>query len=314
MSSKYAKTYEIFDPLLATMVGESHTHEIYLCPFCITKRGKPDKEGKFYWKNDNSIGMCFKCHTVGFPEEGEEVDKEASIFNQVISRAITRLKPVSSIYPEPAQLNVDFPSFPELSQSNIEYLKNRNPLIIPLLPLLGCRSWTGSRDGVVFPFSYKKYIAKFQVRFDTDNKKFRYYTSPGDKVLYSPLPIFKTFNLGETKYITLCEGVFDSIALLILGFPNPIAVLGSTLTDIQIGMLRSLLPDHAMLCMDNYDLNKSIRDQIVESVPSLSGTSIPDLGSGDMDPEEFLLSCLDDQELKSHFIKNIFNVLGTYMK
>jgi len=143
-------------------------------------------------------------------------------------------------------------------------LKGRNPFLIPLTEYLGFRGWKGKDTGVVIPFIYRKKICKFQCRFVTrrgqpldKNDKMKYYTSPGPKPLYSPFHIFADFqSVGKKEELTICEGVFDAIALAIMGFPNPVAILGDKLTPLQMWDIRHIknaIITKVYLCLDDVE-------------------------------------------------------------
>ena len=42
----------------------NRNEEVYKCPYCVTVRGKPDNDGKFYFNSVKLIGQCKKCDTI----------------------------------------------------------------------------------------------------------------------------------------------------------------------------------------------------------------------------------------------------------
>ena len=261
MTITHERTHEIFDEVNRPKVAdETRTHIIYYCPNCIIKRGKPDNEGKLYWSVDKGLGFCFKCNTAYHRSVDSEGPTAESELEQV-SRSFSNNEMIN-YPPDPSKVATDFS---ELNNICSKYLVNdRHKLLGLLASKLGFMSWKGSTNGVVIPFYYKNYCSRYQVRFITDNHKRRFHTSSGDnKIPYSPNRI-----LGNTQvsHITICEGVFDAIALWILGFPNPLAILGSSITSYQIGLIRKLCPEKITLCMDTKLINDGVKLSFIDGL------------------------------------------------
>ncbi|QIG71766.1 DNA primase protein [Rhizobium phage RHph_TM39] len=305
----YKKTYEILDPNdPPTLAKETEDHYVFYCPNCVEKRGKPDKDGRLYWSKPKQVGYCFKCVTSFFPAADENLTPEENELFHMIGRTLSKMDKDESIVDPPP---MDF-SFDALDYDLLTYLKNRNPFLPSLVKLLGCRAWYGKINGVAFPFIYKDYVGKFQVRFDTKIKDKRYYTSPGkDKLPYSPTGLFTDFKLRDEPTITICEGVFDAIALMILGYPNPIAVLGKTLTAFQIRLLRTMMPSNAFVVMDDWEISKAIKGQLMSNVISMEDVRIVSYGD-DVDPEEYLVEEIKDPEKFKVYASNVAEIIKTY--
>ena len=288
-NENYERSYEIVDLSTLSQVKENNTHIIYHCPNCLEKRGKEDNQGKFYFHKEKNVGICFLCNTVFNPAQEEGSDNQ---LKQSIDKHLSKSGIVLDVVDSPIK-PVGF-SFEEINIKLTKFLHKRNPFLPQLIEPLGLKAWYGTLDGIVTPFLYRDFIAKYQVRFDTDDKAKRYYTSPGEKVLYSPRHILSNFELkGDEGTITLCEGVYDAIALEILDYPNPLAVLGSSLTNLQIFQLRKMLPDNAFIAMDDWDISSAIQKQLSKGVPSISESRI--VTFGDYDPEEYLRSKIKDE-------------------
>ena len=290
------KTVEIFDPI-DPEIRQVGDELIYRCINCEEKIGKSDKIGKLYYNPVKQVGYCFRCHTVFYPED-EETDETKQEFKITATIA---LKKYATFIPEPLQ-PIQF-LFEPLNKKMIQYLKLRNPLLPGLTRKLGFQAWYGSNSGIVTPFFYKNQIVKFQTRFTDRKNGAKYYTSRGQKVLYSPQHIFNSFRLQKEQTVTICEGVYDAIALTILGYPNPIAVLGDQISDRQIYDLRKLLPENAYLALDDWDRSKEI-GKTIRSIPSLIDTLIL-TWKGYKDPEEYLIGEIKkDRDLLNSCVKN----------
>lgn len=297
-NSNHERTYEIIAIDSLELVNETTSHRIFLCPCCLTKTGKDDTTGKLYFSDDKALGLCFRCNTVFFPSE-EKFYKVDAVLKRAISKSLGLLNALNAKLEDPSVLKFDFN---EPTIDDLKYLRSRNPLIIPLIDYLGLKSWTGSRPGIISPFIYKNYVGGLQVRFK-DKAKPKYWTHPGAKIPYSPNHVLSDFKLKREKTVTLCEGVYDAIALLILGYPNPLALLGSSLTDYQSLILRKLMPENAFIAMDEYSISAEVRRTLKSSVSSIVDTQIVTFG-GD-DPEEFLVKEMKDPEKLAQYVKNI---------
>jgi DNA primase len=126
----------------------------------------------------------------------------------------------------------------------------------------------------------------------TDSLKPKHYTSIGDKIPYSPDHLlFDVNSVQSLNAITLCEGVFDAIALRIMGYPNPFAVLGSIITDYQMDILRNFEFDEIYCAFDNEYLNKENIKNIINLFPFVSRHNsiiFQKIDDIQPDPEEFL--------------------------
>jgi DNA primase len=125
----------------------------------------------------------------------------------------------------------------------------------------------------------------------------KYYTSPGPKPLYSPYHIFGDFHtVGQLEELTICEGVFDAIALAIMGFPNPVAILGDKLTPLQMWDIRHLVPTTTKiyLCLDDVERSRYTQKLVKKFIPCVEETEIFATWSPFGDPEEWLVGQLKE--------------------
>ena len=65
--------------------------------------------------------------------------------------------------------------------------------------------------------------------------------------------------VGDKKKLIICEGVYDSMSLLIQA-PGwtPVAICGSQITDYQIQFLREYVPNEIKIYMDKTELSNGI--------------------------------------------------------
>lgn len=303
MNVLYSRTYEIIDldnpPIQA---GESHTHWIYFCPNCALKRGRPDRDGKLYYSFEKNVGYCFKCNTVFYPkvDENKLVDHE---YNLALNNMINKLN--DNNYPSPSEIKYDFQP---LNLEAREYLKSRHMFLNILSNYLNLRLWNGTTMGIVTPFYIDNKIAKFQVRFNTEDHKKRYYTSPGEKLLYSPMKLFNDYKLKSEPTITLVEGTYDAIAAMILGYPNPVAVLGSSLSHYQLYLLRKCLVENAYVMMDDAEISYSLFKPLRKSVPSISHLKC--VKYKEKDPEEILKRNLKNPDNLNKYLKIVSEIIN----
>lgn len=313
MSNPNRGSAEIIDITTVPIAEKGQEEWRYFCPACPEKRGKPDKEGKLYWNVRKQLGYCFKCGTSFFPEneEGTRLDKDEIEWKNAMDSLLRH-------YPDTIFEDVVFPTevafdFSELTTDLLRALKKRNPFLLSLKDCLGFRAWTGRDTGIVIPFIYRGKICKFQCRFVTrsgaplpKDDKMKYYTSPGPKPLYSPYHIFGDFHtVGQKEELTICEGVFDAIALAIMGFPNPVAILGDKLTPLQMWDIRHLVPTTTKiyLCLDDVERSRYTQKLVKKFIPCVEETEIFATWSPFKDPEEWLVGQLKENvELREQYI------------
>lgn len=304
VKSKYERTYHILETLDNLVVaGETRTHIIYFCPCCTTKRGKPDEKGKFYWSDTKLTGYCFLCNTVFLPES--DLEQSDIKLNSVINKLID--DPGNKVFERPPSLRYNFL---DLDNKVENYLRNRNKYLPQLSEYLGITRWEGESTGVVIPFLYYDYVARYQVRFiNPADPKRKYYISPGDhKLLYSPTHLFMDYKLNG-PIITLCEGIFDAIALMIMGYPNPVATLGSTVTDYQIYQLRKLAPEEVIIVMDETQISRDLMYRLKPYLPLVS-EYYPLAFENGRDPEEELAILCTNPENDLIYQANLSKLLG----
>lgn len=296
------RTLVKLNKLDAELVKSTQNDEerVYKCPLCVEKRklyGKkptPDLLGKLYINVEKEMGLCFRCNTIviiGY-SINNAIEKLAKTFESMINQIDPYGLP---------DINIEsYKSAVEVPEA-MEYLRKRNPFISSsLIKLLDMRWYqkikkftddkTGkikiiNRRGILTPIKFKingeLRIKSFQIRFLTEDKKFRFYTLDGVKSIYC------LSSISEGSKITLVEGIFDAIAADLLGYPFPVAILGKSISKFQISQLRELVPSEINLALDTKQCNLSVYKTVRNQIPSCGRIKKIDLKG--LDPEEFYL-------------------------
>lgn len=287
-------SHEVIDITTLTAVGSlSGDEQRYFCPVCPDKRGKPDREGKLYWSTLKNVGWCFLCSTAFFPQELAMEDRVPTLDGRYLAGLDRLLGVFRPSLTEPEPLPFVFADrFGVVDKELLDYLEQRNPYLPGLVRLLGIRGWFGRDKGVVLPFWYREAVVKFQTRFLYKTTP-KYYTSIGQKPFYSPHQVFRpqAFDQGSIEEVTLCEGVFDAIALACMGFPTPLAMLGKTVSEFQVHLLRLLGPRGVIAALDEWQLSKDLVTRLQRHrLPSVEALRIITPWSKQaQDPEEFMV-------------------------
>ena len=269
----------VFNPDDHDIVGQTETHDRYDCPYCLELRGKEDDDGKFYFDREKQVGHCFKCDAVGIVDDGrplEEVRYDA-VLTAFKSKMVTDTPfNFDSLTP------IDYESlFQPLDETAKAYLASRIPFYPQLADYFSFRQLPDS--GVTVPILYFGRAISYNLRFYKPRGKMKYYIPAGVKYLYSPTNVFRPNN--EYCEVTLVEGVFDAIAATILGLPNPLCVFGSTITSLQIAMLRRISPSKINILLDETHLSWKLYHKIKRTFPTCSKVNVMPAFE---DPEEYL--------------------------
>nr|DAK84293.1 MAG TPA: DNA primase [Caudoviricetes sp.] len=250
-----------------------------MCPICREEKQKEDpnyKNLKFWIDKSLEFGRCFVCNSVFISNN----DRIKTVIRPIGPPDMSNMK-VSHLN-HPYWTYELFNSFPEYDKEGVDYLcKKRHYLLESLYRPLGIRF---SGHNPVIPFFFKGEMIYYQIRLIDGESRIKYFSPPID---HKPAYIIEK---KENKNIIICEGVFDAIACLIL-YPNytPFAVLGSSITDYQIWMLRSYIPDKIKIFMDKTELSVGIKERIRNFVNYADIGIVPSDGR---DPEETLINKL----------------------
>lgn len=262
-------TMEQVEPNL-TSNGEYIIH----CPFC---KNEGHTKHKLYIKGDLTVGHCFVC-TRSFVNVTDRIDLSFKLSSGLLNYGFwgnNKFEVVPLTDPN-WTLDKYFNEFDGYSQEGINYLLSRHKYLKDLWQPLGFKFWEGN---IVMPFKYHGNVFYYQIRF-SGNSKIRYFFPP----ISAKPPYIIEHGERPGKNIIICEGVFDAISLLIQA-PSytPVAVLGSSISDYQIGFIREYVPEKILVYMDETDISKRIADKIKSSIGYCEVSIIPSSGE---DPEE----------------------------
>lgn len=275
---------------------DGHGENNYHCPFCAEKRAKHGKEatedtaGKLYINTYKNVGYCFRCNTVVLV--GFTVDNAIENLVKTLEFAFKENEEV-----EFETLTLNYPLACD-NKDAMSWIQARNPVLTPdIIRMLDARWYervirkkseiTGefepvNRRGILFPIRIKNEIKSFQIRFLTDVHAERFYTLNGAKLCWSLFP-----NQTKMSEISICEGVFSAIAAGLMQFKQPLALLGKTITPLQINQLRDLLPIKVNLLCDTPEINWKLFHEVRKKLPTVEEIKVVKLGNND--PEEYFL-------------------------
>lgn len=232
---------------LGEPVYENQTHYVFDCPWCNEKVG-PHSDGRpnhHLWVNKKThVGFCFRCHSVVLPIQDEFYKKPYVNYDGRIE-----IKPVRIKYEE------------EITNSElINWIRNRSPYVLDILPLPSVgqvRTYEGY--SIIFLSYIDGQIYYYQIRKKKGKPK--YIGAVGTKVLYSPLGINTSERLKE---LTIVEGPFDALGAYYLGWEFPVAILGSTMTDVQKELIRILNPKIVNVMLDSVNLSQNLSKELTK--------------------------------------------------
>lgn len=310
-----------FNDLLQELTGFSDKDEaiansqtsgneiITYCPFC---KSEGYQKKKLYIKKDFTVGHCFHC-TRSFIH----VDNEVKVDYQVPGflggflgwNGDITLPKLTDIRWNLDNWMYDFDTTDEVGE---KYLASRHGFLPEIAKLLDFKYNNGN---IVIPFRYRGNVVYYQIRF-SGKSKIKYFFPPVENGM--KMPYILDFGEGKRRLI-VCEGVFDAIALMIMA-PDylPIAVLGSSISDYQLGYLREYIPEEIVVYMDETRISQKIVNKIKSQIDYCPIRIIP---SGGEDPEENLISRIKrgknlqwirPQENKVGFKNNLTNIINNY--
>lgn len=248
------------------------------CPYCLeayktdSTYSGPYTKPKLYVGENFEFAHCFRCDRIFLDiNNGNKVEARVPSYHQDVIRPIYKL--------DGDKWNLDiFELFSEFSEEGLAYLvKKRHSSMAKLYKILGIRFY---KENPVIPFYYKGELIYFQIRYVHPEKHngMKYFSPPiDDKPGY-------VIEHGNNKKFVIVEGVFDAIACLLL-FPDrtPFAVLQHSITQYQLGMLRSYVPEDILVYMDSTEFSVNTAKQI-RSVINYANVSVQT--SNGEDPEE----------------------------
>lgn len=207
----------------------------YDCPFCELLRGKPDRQGKFYFNVKKRRGLCFRCGA--YVAEEPEYDLEADIRNYLAALGVE--EETEAIEPEWRKRTYTLRGWTESVYRDLDavaYLYGRG-IGHDQIARFGLRVCQEPVHGIVLPNADlgNDRTDYFQIR-DLGGGWTRY-LNPGE----SAKPIYGAARLGGCTAAFLCEGVFSAISATRYGTGfGAICTYGKSVKDDQIEAISEL--------------------------------------------------------------------------
>lgn len=268
-----------FDELLMDFYGSKSMTEVqnYLkdngeyiikCPFCKAEGYTKDK---LYIKGDLTVGHCFKCHRA-FINVTDTI--EYNIKTPSISR--TRSFDLVKLNNENWNLDMYNNEFDDYDEIGEKYLASRHKYLPALAKVLGFKFYN---HNVIMPFYFHGELIYYQMRF-TNKNPIRYFFPP-----ISAKPIY-SIELTDSRDLIISEGIFDGISNLLM-YPDkkPICILGSSVSDYQIEMIRTYNPRSITVYMDETELSIKVTKKLQSVIDNVEYHLWKSDGT---DPEEAL--------------------------
>ena len=266
------------------------------CPLCKDEHTKE----KLYIKEDFSEAFCFLCNRI-YINVTDEIDTSYEV-PDIFSKMIIPGHLEMPVIEDPKWSLEKFQyEFSDSNPAGEKYLKSRHKYCLGLAKLLGFKYWG---EHIAIPFMWEGKVIYYQIRFNGvshDSGKIRYFF-PKIKDGYKP-PYIINHEVKENKLI-IVEGVFDALAALIMA-PSyiPVAVLGSSISDYQMGFLRDMVPSDIIVYMDETEISARVAERL-KSVINYCPIHI--IRSEGEDPEECLVKRIK-QGRKLNWIDNVFS-------
>lgn len=259
------------------------------CPYCVEgvdiEGGEPYYKRKLYIDKEELVGHCFRC------------DSTFLNVTDDLSYQVKAPKTMSqSYYSEPVKLSSKrfgldiYTGADPIDEESCNWiltkrLKNGRfhedsyPELANILK--GLKFKTDGKD-VLIPFYFGRDLLYYQIYFKVQKGDLKYWNPPIEVKMPYIIPV------GDMKKFILVEGVFDAIACLLL-YPGytPVALLGSTVTDYHMFILKHYVPSEILVFMDDTALSLKALQALVTVFDYSDLNHIPSKG---VDPEEYLLS------------------------
>lgn len=255
-----------FEELLTKYYGvktmaevESHAGDngeyIIHCPFC-------KKEGhtkhKLYIKSDLTVGHCFVCGRT-YIHVSDKLEFRVNVPESILKFGFGS-EPFNVVKLTDPDWSLDRLQyeFEDFDKTGYDYLCSRHKYMKDLYQKLGFKFWYGN---IIMPFFYHGEPIYYQIRFSNvghDDKGIRYYFPQ-----ISKKPVYIIDHGRGIRKLILCEGIFDAVSLLIQA-PDyiPIALMGSSLNDYQIGFIKEYMPEKILIYMDETSISRRVMNKL----------------------------------------------------
>lgn len=270
----------------ANTMEEVKTHQgnngeyIIHCPFC---RAEGHTKHKLYIKSDLTVGHCFVCDRafVNVTDEVKVDYKIPNFFNGGFFNDNNTPKELVRLSDPTWTLDKFHNEFDDFDQKGYDYLVKRNPYLSELYKILGFKFW---QSNIVMPFfDDQGKVFYYQIRF-TGNSKIRYFFPP---ISHKPCYIIKRNNPEAAHRLIISEGIFSGIASMLMSENyTSISILGSSVSDYQLNMIRQFVPEKIVIFLDETKLSIGVANKI-KSVIDYCPIQI--IKSDGEDPEERMM-------------------------
>lgn len=224
---------------LPKVISKTEKYSIHICPNCLELDNKI--KPKLYLYN-NGTGFCFRCKEY-FILEGKQKENKNNqkIFNSKVENVKLNNKQIEYFN---NSLNYD--------SKGLLYLENRNKYLKTDYKKFKIRF---TKSTILIPFYFNNELIYYQERA-YPNKHYK--NLSGIKVpLYISNPDLKS------NSIIISEGCFDAIACSYL-FPKykSCGIIGSTMSMIQIEILKKLNPKSIIIYLDELQLSEELKKKL----------------------------------------------------
>lgn len=292
------KSYKVskIDEVKSHLSGDEY---IIHCPFC---KEEGHKKHKLYIKSDLTVGHCFVCGR-SYLNVTDKIDLRVNVPDSILNFGKVD-GPFNVVRLNDPEWSLDKLAyeFEDFNQEGYDYLCSRHKYMKELYKTLGFKFWYGN---IVMPFFYKGDPIYYQIRFSNvghGDKGIRYFFPHIDKK-----PVYKIdHGDGSIRKLILCEGIFDAISLLIQA-PDyiPIALMGSSLNDYQIGFIKEYVPEKILIYMDETEISQRIRAKLRTRIDYCP---IDIIESDGEDPEECMIRKMKNNPgSEIGWISNVYN-------
>jgi hypothetical protein len=222
---------EYLDLDLKSLVRRSGQEEIYRCPYCSELRGKPDKEGKFYYNIIKQVGHCFSCEAV--------IVSDALRSPDLIRQQLETPSDEEKYGYQKSSLDV-WTSPIKDNQKCFEYMVSQRHISPDVLERFNILATDSPRHGVVFANKTWRNGGDttmtdfFVIRNLSDTMK--------HTVLRDQVKPLMWCNQVDSDVLMLVEGTTSGLSAYqhLDGVVSPLILLGKSISELQLKQLREL--------------------------------------------------------------------------
>ena len=232
-----------FEAFSLTPVFISGDEKRYHCPFCEKRRGREDRDAKFYLNLTKGLGFCFKCEVKVIADRDHLSEPENLL-------RLLDIEEEKEEIPSIGNFRVGGWGVPlDESPEGERYLKARG-LSVDSSRHFSLRFLSKPSPSVILPNGYDDGKTNYyQIRFLQKGKTPKYYSPKG---VAKPLCYL---SLVDTDRLIITEGMFSAIAAWEHQRSHkyrysPVAALGLHLSPYQIWLLEDLSLQEIVIMLD----------------------------------------------------------------